>query len=1012
MRRCAGLVGLVVAGALMLPVHASAAPLFSTTNIVAAAGAPGSVASDDFNGDGRADLAVIDLDTNAVAILLGNGAGGFGGPTQFGAGDSPGTLTTGDFNGDGKVDLAVANNDSLSEYVSVLLGNGDGSFGAATNFPTGAALTSIATDDFNNDGRADLAVGELDHHRVAVLLGSGRGAFGPATTVATGINFPTALATEDLNADGNADLAVANEDNASSNVQVLLGTGSGGFGAATPFATGNNPQSLATGDFNHDGKPDLASANAGSDNVSVLLGTGTGGFGPTNNFGVDDAPGPMVSDDFNGDSRADLAVVSTTEPTSTNVRILLGTGHGGFDTGTPIRFGAGDTPMMAATDDFNRDGRPDLAVANQIGGDVSILLGTGSPSFAGPTLLEPSGANPKSVTTDDFNEDGFADLAVADPSSGVSILLGTGNGSFGDSNPFSAGTGPEDVVTGDFNFDGRADLAVANSGSADVSILLGTGSGGFAPAINTPVGGNPNALVTADFNHDGRFDLAVATAVDVVILLGTGDGNFDPPNHIAPGGDNVLTTDDFNDDGNADLAVGTGADVTILLGTGTGSFGAPTSFDPGITPTSVAADDFNQDGFADLAATTDSTVEILLGTGTGGFVVAGSIPTGGGNASVITGDFNADTREDLAVGRTDPGPGQQGVVLVLLGNGSGGFGAATDFLVGSGIASITRDDFNNDGRPDIATADLASGDLGILLGAGIPTAHLDRDALAFGRSAVGTPSASRVIRVSNGGNRELEITGAHLTGDDFEDFQIRADNCSGRTIEVSESCSISVRFDPLTEGLARAELEISDTAPHAPQAVRLRGFGDGSAPSVSITSGPAHGSTTSDSTPTYEFTSDDPNATFACKIGDGAFVPCTSPFTPAAPLADGQQTFRVRAVDEAGNTSEPAERTFTLSTVAPPPADDVIPPDAILAWARRTFPTKTRRARVKIPFTSTEPGATFVCSLDGAGFKPCSAPFTAKLRPGTHSFVVVAVDAAGNADPTPATARIKVTRAR
>jgi uncharacterized repeat protein (TIGR01451 family) len=190
----------------------------------------------------------------------------FDAPSTFGMGGFPRSVATGDFNGDGKPDLAVANQGP--DTVSILLGTGTGSFGPKTDFGVGTAPTSVAVGDFNSDGKPDLAVANSTFATVSILLGTGTGTFGAKTDFGTG-GGPRSVAVGDFNRDGKLDLATAN---ASGNtVSILLGTGTGTFGAKTNFGTGSSPWSVAVGDFNGDGKLDLATANFNSNKVSVLL---------------------------------------------------------------------------------------------------------------------------------------------------------------------------------------------------------------------------------------------------------------------------------------------------------------------------------------------------------------------------------------------------------------------------------------------------------------------------------------------------------------------------------------------------------------------------------------------------------------------------------------------------------------------------------------------------------------------------------------------------------------------
>ena len=288
------------------------------------------------------DLAVPNINSDNLSILLGTGTGSFGTATNFVAGDAPTSVAVGDFNGDTFLDLAVGN--QLSNNVSILLGTGTGSFGTATNFVAGTRPISVAVGDFNGDTFLDLAVANEDSNNVSILLGTGTGSFGTATNFAVG-TLPASVAVGDFNGDTFLDLAVAN---LGSNVSILLGTGTGSFGTATNFAAGTTPISVAVGDFNGDTFLDLAVANINSNNVSILLGTGTGSFGTATNFAVGTLPRSVAVGDFNGDTFLDLAVANQN---SNNVSILLGTGTGSF--GTATNFAVGVNPGSVAVGDFN-----------------------------------------------------------------------------------------------------------------------------------------------------------------------------------------------------------------------------------------------------------------------------------------------------------------------------------------------------------------------------------------------------------------------------------------------------------------------------------------------------------------------------------------------------------------------------------------------------------------------------------------------------------------------------------
>jgi hypothetical protein len=599
----------------------------------------------DFNDDGRVDLAVANSLSNDISLLLGNGDGTFTEGARFSVGTGPTSIVAGDFNGDGHLDLAVTN--SGSGNISVLLGDGDGSFQPQQPYVTGSGPQSVVAGDFNDDGRVDLAVANLNSDTISMLLGRGDGTFEPQVTYAAG-DGPSSLVAGDFDGDGRLDLAVANLN--SNDVSVFLGNGDGTLGTPRRFAVGDIPAYLGLADFNGDGRPDLVAANGGSNNISVLLGAGDGTFyGQAPDQAITGAifADSSVVGDFNGDGRLDLAVAHAS---SDDVSVMLGDGDGTFQAGTRSPVGIGPASLVAG--DFNNDGRLDLAVANQGSDTISVLLGNGDGTFR-PADTYAVGTEPDFVVAGDFNGDKYLDLAVANYRDGtVTVLLGVGDGTFELQGTYPVGSLTNGLVVGDFNGDGRLDLAAANEGDDTVTVLLGAGDGTFQPRQPIAVGGDPWSLVPGDFNGDGRTDLAVVIwgSTEISLLLAKGDGTFQEP--IALDAGNVsgsAVAGDFNGDGHLDLATISYANdpISVLLGNGDGTFRAPEQFGMDPFPESLAAGDFNGDGRLDLAASSPdpNTDPVLLGEGDGTFTTASQSATAPDTTPLVA-DLNGDGIED------------------------------------------------------------------------------------------------------------------------------------------------------------------------------------------------------------------------------------------------------------------------------------------------------------------------------------------------------------------------------
>ncbi len=332
--------------------------------------APDAVISADFTADGKVDLATANFTANTVSILLGNGDGTFAAHADVAVGHGPTALVPADFNADGKTDLAVTN--QTDGTVSILLGNGDGTFAAPATLtlPTGALPAAILAGNFTNSGHLDLAVVNSGTNSVSIFLGNGDGTFtaAPTPTLTTGTT-PVAIASGDFNADGHLDLAVVNQ--ADNTVSIFLGNGDGTFKPGVTYATGTKPSGIAVADFNSDARPDLVVTNQTDGTVSVLLGNGDGTFGAGTATNVGTGPIGIVEGDLAGNG---LPAVAVANSGSNSLTVLEGNGQGGFLGRLDIS--TGNDPVSIAAAVLTAGGTLDLAVAAESSNVVSVILNT------------------------------------------------------------------------------------------------------------------------------------------------------------------------------------------------------------------------------------------------------------------------------------------------------------------------------------------------------------------------------------------------------------------------------------------------------------------------------------------------------------------------------------------------------------------------------------------------------------------------------------------------------------
>jgi hypothetical protein len=579
----------------------------------------------------------------------------------FGASASV-SIASGDFNNDGITDVVTAYNDTiLAGTVSILTGLKNGTFKPAVSYAIKGKAVAVAVGDFNNDGKQDIVVLSGDATGgIDLLLGNGDGTFQVAKPLTIPGGSRAGLVVADFNGDGNLDLAYGN--GVGNNVSVALGNGNGTFQAPVAYSAGHGPLSLALGDVNNDGKPDLVAGTVKG--VVVFLGNGDGTFKPA-----------------------------------------LTTSVGG---------------EYVSLADLNQDGNLDVLGTLAGGTALIVAFGNGDGTFQTPTTYEPAGGccSPQTVAVLDLNGDGKPDVVLTgNPDNSVAVLLNNGNGTLKPPVKYYVSADPSSLIGGKFGSTQAVGLAITNLYGVSVNITLSNTNGTLiAPPIQAGPGGGASYAAVGDINGDGKLDVVQSVGGELGILLGNGNFTFQPPTTISTNGMGAgpIAIGDLTGNKKNDLVVVGGPSypsLEVFLNNGNGTFAAPVSYALSSDYSyGVALGDFNGDGKLDIALTgfNNNTFQILLNNGNGTFkpAITTSV-TGPGTFAVA--DFNGDGKLDVAI-ETYESSTDQSQITVLFGKGDGTFSAPVNYLTATGeYASVLAADFNGDGKPDLVVSIVALG---------------------------------------------------------------------------------------------------------------------------------------------------------------------------------------------------------------------------------------------------------------------------------------------------------------
>lgn len=559
--------------------------------------------------------------------------------------------------------------------------------------------------------------------------------------------WPESLAAGDFNNDGVPDLVTADRD--SNQISVFIGQGSGVYAARIAYPTGAAPLSVAVIDATGDGLLDILTADSGSNTISLYRGNGVGGFETRLIFLTGSEPTNVTAEDVTSDGFKDLI---STDRLSNVVSLFPGNGFGGF--GTRLTIATGSQPNSLAIADVTGDGHNDIITADNGVSRLSITAANGAGGFLARTTLL-VGNNTTSVRAADITGDGIIDIVASNQGSDtISVFIGTGPGTFAPRVNYATEVSPTNINYADVTGDGYIDLLVTHSG-AGISIYAGAASSVFQLPVNLPTGHYPRESLILDVTGDSVSEIITVDSFSdqISIMSRNTSGSFVPTPEMNFGGSSRSILADVNKDGFLDLISSNSVLLDIRLGDGLGNFALPQTY-PEDFARELVVSDVNGDSNVDIISLAFSDkVEIYLGQGSGVFLPQPFLTSGLGSNKIVVKDVTGDGRNDILTSDSTANE-----VSLFIQSVSNTFGPRTALSMGTTPKSLTVADVNGDGIQDILTADSGSSTVSFLRGSG--------GGAFLGRLSYATGTSPSVISV------------ADITGDGFLDI-ISLDEGSG-----------------------------------------------------------------------------------------------------------------------------------------------------------------------------------------------------------------------------------------